>query len=94
MTKKVNDGSESPQDKDAWTSLLAKSNTEATIIHIDRNQIDIDTPGTPITPATTPASVGTPRLGNNRKENLLSTFHRNLRMSIKAVADSPNTLSR
>lgn len=94
MTKKLDDGSESPQDSNAWTSLLSKSNADAVIIQMDRKEIDIDTPGTPATPATTPASMGTPRLGNTRKENLLSSFHRNLRMSIKAVADSPNTLSR
>lgn len=91
MTKKVNDNGDIPQDN-AWTSLLSKSNApEPVIIQIEKKDIDmeISTPGAPATPA----SMDTPRL-NDRKANLLSSFHRNLRMSIKAVADSPGHFQR
>lgn len=96
MTRKVDDGADTPSDRDSvWSSLLpAKS--DAVIIQVEQADGDTETAATtPVTPATTPvASVDTPRLGNNRKNTLLSTFHRNLRMSIKAVADSPGHLSR
>lgn len=92
MTKKVDDNGDMPPDN-AWTSLLSKSNApEPVIIQMEKKDIDMET-ATPDTPAT-PASLDTPRLNDRKANNLLSSFHRNLRMSIKAVADSPGHFQR
>lgn len=99
MTRKVDEGTDTPSDRDTvWSSLLPPKSPTDTVVIIQMDStaaIDTETASTPVTPTTTPvASVDTPRLSNNRKNTLLSTFHRNLRMSIKAVADSPGHLSR
>lgn len=85
MTKTMDDNGDMPLDN-AWTSLLSKANApEPVIIQMEKKDTDTETG--------TPASMDTPRL-NDRKTNLLSSFHRNLRMSIKAVADSPGHFQR
>lgn len=91
MTKKLNDVADTPQDN-AWTSLLGNTNTpESVVLKMEDMDKDSNTlPGTPCTPAT-PATA-TP--ASQRKVTLLSAFHRNLRMSIKAVTESPGHISR
>lgn len=73
---------ESPSGDLSWTKLLDGSASPGSIIvKIDDQQ--------PKEVAQTPE----PDL-NRRRESILGTFHRQLRMSLKAVSESPGPLTR
>lgn len=67
------------RDDMVWTKLI-ESPSAAVIIKIEE------------TPKESPASSDPP-IGE-RKQSLFSTFHRHLRMSLKAVSDSPGPMTR
>lgn len=74
---------ESPSGDLSWTKLLDGSASPGSIIvKIDDQQ--------PKEVAQTPD----PDLNNRRRESILGTFHRQLRMSLKAVSESPGPLTR
>lgn len=74
---------ESPSGDLSWTKLLDGSTSPGSIIvKIDDQQ--------PKEIAQTPD----PDLNNRRRESILGTFHRQLRMSLKAVSESPGPLTR
>lgn len=74
---------ESPSGDLSWTKLLDGSASPGSIIvKIDDQQ--------PKEVAQTPD----PELNNRRRESILGTFHRQLRMSLKAVSESPGPLTR
>lgn len=73
---------ESPSGGDlSWTKLLDGSTSPGSII------VKIDEqPKEPVEPD--------PTLNGRRRESILGVFHRQLRMSLKAVSESPGPLTR
>uniref|UniRef100_A0A336LU29 CSON004674 protein n=1 Tax=Culicoides sonorensis TaxID=179676 RepID=A0A336LU29_CULSO len=75
---------ESPSGDLSWTKLLDGSASPGSIIvKIDDQQ-----------PVKETAQIPDPELNNRRRESILGTFHRQLRMSLKAVSESPGPLTR
>lgn len=67
----------------SWTKLIdGPASPGSIIVKIDEQ------------PIKDPAIVPDPDVNNRRRESILGTFHRQLRMSLKAVSESPGPLTR
>lgn len=69
------------QDDLAWTKLIDNSNLSSGPVIVKMDDKLKDSPQSETIP-------------NGRKSSLLGTFHRHLRMSLKAVSDSPGPITR
>lgn len=65
----------------AWTKLIDNSNSPSGPVIVKMDEKLKESPQSETIP-------------NGRKSSLLGTFHRHLRMSLKAVSDSPGPITR
>ncbi|XP_055857234.1 G protein-activated inward rectifier potassium channel 3 isoform X2 [Episyrphus balteatus] len=70
----------------AWTKLLDDKDTNGAVIVKNTNDTDSSNP------KESPLSMDPPQ--TKSKESILGTFHRHLRMSLKAVSESPGPITR
>lgn len=73
----------------SWTQLISDK-PRATIVRIDEKPKDMN----PEEEKLNDSNEISHKPRRERRESLMGTFHRHLRMSLKAVSDSPGTLTR
>lgn len=72
----------------SWTQLISDK-PRTTIVRIDDKPKEMNPEEEKLNTNDT-----TNKTRRERRESLMGTFHRHLRMSLKAVSDSPGTLTR
>lgn len=74
----------------SWTQLIATDKPRPSIVRID------DKPPKEINPEEVQLNSNetTNKPRRERRESLMGTFHRHLRMSLKAVSEAPGPLTR
>jgi hypothetical protein len=81
MTKLLDEPTESPTADLAWTKLINEQSSPGHLVKTEE---------TPTVPHESPTSSDPPK----RRESVFGTFHRQLRMSLKAVSETPGPLTR
>lgn len=72
----------------SWTQLITTDKPRPSIVRID------DKPPKEMNPEEVQLNAGEGKPRRERRESLMGTFHRHLRMSLKAVSESPGPLTR